>query len=36
VECQLVQAGKYRVEAAIAPEEGADIVERLVAFITVR
>lgn len=36
IECQLSQVGKYRVEAAIAPKEGADIVERLVAYITVR
>ena len=36
VECQLGQAGKYKVEAAIAPKAGADIVERLVTVITVR
>ena len=36
VECPLSQAGKYKIEAAIAPKEGADIVERLVAFITVQ
>ena len=36
VECQLSQAGKYRIEAAIAPKQGAAVVERLVAYITVR
>lgn len=35
-ECRLSQAGKYKLEAAIAPKAGADIVERLVAVITVR
>lgn len=32
---RLTQTGKYRVEAAIAPSEGADTVEHLVTFITV-
>lgn len=36
VECPLGLSGKYKIEAAIAPKEGADIVERLVAFITVQ
>ena len=35
-EFELTQSGKYRIEAAIAPEEGAEVVEHLVAFFTVQ
>ena len=35
-EFELTQSGKYKIEAAIAPEEGAEVVERLVTVVTVR
>lgn len=36
VEFQLTMAGKYRIKAAIAPSDGADVVENVVTYITVR
>ena len=36
VEFELTMAGKYRIKAAIAPSDGADVVENVVTSITVR
>ena len=33
---QFTKAGKYKIDAAIAPSEGADVVEHVVAYVTVQ